>query len=82
VGTIGRRWARKHFNPGRVRALPKTVTLNRLAVDLGVALSTVQHWLKLGLKAEKIGNRWKVCRSDVAQFLGKSSRLGSGRKKQ
>ena len=81
MSITGRRWARKRFNPGRVRSLPESLTLNGLAVELGVTLSTVQHWIKIGLKATKNGKRWKIKRSDVNKFLSDSSRL-AGRKKR
>ncbi len=80
VSTTGRRWARRKFDPERVKALPGTVTVNGLAVGLGVALSTVQHWIKIGLNATKVKKRWRISRADVRKFLNGSSRLGSRKK--
>jgi hypothetical protein len=77
---IGRRWARRVFRAKTIGALPDQSSLGRLATRLGVAMATVQHWIKIGLRSAKKGNRRIVKKSDLAEFLRATKRLKGGKK--
>ncbi len=70
-----RRWARRRFSVQTVDGLSDRSNMMALSKSLGVSLSTVQHWVKIGLSAAKVGARWEIKRADLKAFLLGTKRL-------
>lgn len=72
---IGRRWVRRRFRAATITGLPDKVSIGRLATMLGVAMATVQNWIKIGLHSHKQKNRRIVTRPDLIAFLILTGRM-------
>lgn len=79
---IGRRWARRRFRMEKLASLPERSGIGRLSAMLGVALATVQHWLEIGLRSTRRGNRREVRNRDLIRFLRASGRVEKGRSRK
>lgn len=77
---IGRRWARRVFRSATIKSLPEQSSLGRLAAMLNVAMASVQHWILIGLRSAKKGNRRIVKKADLVKFLRATKRLRGGEK--